>query len=38
MDLLRKVKSTDYLPSEEELRLIKNDIILEYLGEILFQK
>lgn len=32
MDLLRKVKTTDYIPTEEELKKIKNDTVLEYIG------
>jgi hypothetical protein len=38
LELLRKVKQTDYLPSEEDLKALKNDTVLEYLGEILFQR
>lgn len=28
MELLRKIKTEDYLPTEEELKQIKNDIVL----------
>lgn len=38
MELLRKIKAEDYLPTEEELRQVKNDTVLEYIGEILFQR
>jgi hypothetical protein len=38
LELLRKVKETEYLPSEDDLKLLKNDTVLEYLGEILFQR
>lgn len=32
MDLLRKIKSTEYYPTQEELKQIKNDVVLEYIG------
>lgn len=38
MEFLRKVKQTDYIPKEEEIKEVRNDNILEYLGEILLSK
>lgn len=32
MDLLRKVKTNGYVPSEDELKQVKNDVVLQYIG------